>query len=311
MSSLDDDTSFNKEVSDWEQMQTTYGPEFFLNRGQDNIEKSNDNFDNGIWVLKQPPQEHKILVLGHGHSNIPARRIKIPSNVRVVGTATCGMEAFQTRLDNVEESFFTKELPPLGIAFSNETKTKVNEYYDEWGGNQIIVKQVGSRLTDYSINLLLWYEQTPSVITLHPSGTYFYHKTTDAYIIQTLSDRTITTNNIRIAFNSSVYPKVETVIELFDQKESMLFDDFVKLFTFSLKISDIIKINNKIKNKKPTLIIASSCRGFDYVSPLTISARVNSFGGNITRKIQKKIKKKTMHRKKSRMKNHRQTQRYH
>jgi hypothetical protein len=310
MSSFDD-ASLSKQLSEWEQMQQTYDSTFFLNRRNNNIEKSNDNFYNGIWEYKQPPQEHKILLLGHGGSDIPAHRIRIPSNVRVVGTATCGMKAFQSKLANIEESFFVKELPPLGVGIVSETKQKVNEYYDEWGGNQIIVKQVGSSLTDYSIELLLWYEQTPGVITLHPSGTYFYHKTTDAYIIQTLTDRTITTDNIRIAFNSSIYPTVETVIKLFDQKESMLFDDFYELFKFSLKISDLIRINNTVKNKKPTLIIASSCRVFDYVSPATIRARLNSIGGNITRKRQKKIKKKTMHRKKTRMKkNHRRTQRY-
>jgi len=186
-----------------------------------------------------------------------------------------------------------------------KNKNIIKEYYYEWDGDRIIVKQFGSRLTDYSIHLLLWYQkkETPNVITLHPSGTYFYRKTTEEYIIQTLTDGRITKDNVRIAFKSSVHPKVKTVIKLFGENDSMLFTDFFKLFTFSLKISDIIEINNKIKNKKPTLIIASSCRGFGYVSHSTVEARDDSFGGNITRKRQKKIKKKTMHRKKSRMKN--------
>ena len=260
-------------------------------------------FYSSIPYIGPPPENEKIyLILGHGITRT-TERISIPINRRIAYTAHCGDKIDEDAIIHTESLFFLQQLEPLN-------RKEPVEYYDRWHDENIKVKQYKSNLTDSEITLLLWYPGLHGRVVLNTSGIYEYTKTKHQTMEKILLDidengaNIISQDDVKQAFKNSIYPTVENVLELFTdytqeeegaKVETLPFDVFEKLFQFSKKISSLMKN----KNKKPILIIASSCRIFDEEIDIDeqINARINSFGI----KKKKSKKKKRINRRKSRM----------
>jgi hypothetical protein len=232
-------------------------------------------------------QEHKYILFGHGLIT-SADRLEIPNGRRLVMTALCGDTVNEYRLEKTEANFFKELLDPLQM---NEID---DAYYDTWHGEDIIVRNSGSDITDSNISLLLFYTLKNGSIMLCTSGIYEYEKTGSQLIdrfnlgISKHGDTIITRNDVLRIFKTSLYPTLDVHV--------MRFHYFKIQFEKKFPQKSLIGIINDLPPN--SMLIASSCRIFDN-SALSLDeqneAKDNSFDrgerNNRKRRVGKGLRK--------------------
>ena len=228
-------------------------------------------------------QEPKYILFGHGKIT-KTERLKIPKGSRLVTTALCGESTDEYTLERTENRFFHSSLDPLQVKIADA-------YYDTWHGEEIIVRNSGSDITDSNISLLLFHRAPNMSILLCTSGIYEYKKTGSQKMnrFELKKDREtnfniISQGDVSKIFETSLYPIVSEVLKIFisgrEEYDTLPFSTFELKFKNKFPQKSLIGIINGLPPN--SMLIASSCRIFDdsELSPDEQNeAKDNSFDG--------------------------------
>jgi len=245
-------------------------------------------------------EEPKYALFGHGLIT-SAVRLEIPNGSRLVTTALCGESTDEYTLEKTENNFFSRSLAPLQMNEFADT------YKDTWHGEDIIVRNSGSDITDSNISLLLFHRLPNMSILLCTSGLYEYEKTEmqimNRFVLK--KDRKTNLNiisqtDVSKIFRTSLYPIVSEVLKIFilgeDRYNTLPFSTFELKFKEKFPQKSLIGIINDLPPN--SMLIASSCRIFDN-SALSLDeqneAKDNSFDrgerNNRNRRVGKGLRK--------------------